>query len=149
MRPCCLSRQFVLFEMGILQQINFQSGLLNVEASGEFSLVEAKRAFLEMLAAVAQYQAERVLFDGRKLTGRPDDIERFFYGEFAAQETLRVVDDHGIVPRFAYVITEPLRDRGRLGETVALNRGMNVQTFESPEDALEWLEPTQRDRGDA
>ena len=29
------------------------------------------------------------------------------------------------------------------GETVAVNRGMNVKTFEIPEDAIEWLtDPT-------
>jgi hypothetical protein len=32
----------------------FESGFLKVEASGELSLQEAKRAFLEMLGVVAQ-----------------------------------------------------------------------------------------------
>ena len=34
---------------------------------------------------------------------------------------------------------EPLRDKTRLGETVAVNRGMIVKVFETPEDAIEWL----------
>ena len=45
--------------------MHFESGLLNVEAMGAFSLDEAKRAFLEMLGAVAHYQAKKVLLDGR------------------------------------------------------------------------------------
>lgn len=45
----------------------------------------------------------------------------------------------GRAAQFAYVIHEPLRDPGRYGETVAVNRGMNVKTFETPEEALEWL----------
>lgn len=62
-----------------------ESGLLNVDAMGEFSLKEAKRIFLEMLEAVALHKTMKVLFDGRKLIGKPDIMERFYYGEFAAR----------------------------------------------------------------
>ena len=119
--------------------MHFESGLLNVDASGEFSLEDAKQAFLELLEAVAQHKAQRILFDARKVTGKPKDMERFYYGEFVAGETHKIVVKHEIVPQFAYVLHEPLRDRTRLGETVAVNRGMNVKTFETPEDAIEWL----------
>ena len=125
--------------MTIQQNMHFQSGLLSVDASGEFSLEDAKQAFLEMLEAVAQHKAEKILFDGRNVKGRPEDLERFYYGEFAARETHRIVVEHKIVPRFSYVMHEPLRDPTRLGETIAVNRGMNVKTFETPEDAIEWL----------
>ena len=125
--------------MSIQQNMHFHSGLLSVHASGEFSVADAKQAFLEMLEAVAQHTAEKILFDGRKVKGKPKDLERFYYGEFAARETHRIVVEHNIVPRFAYVILEPLRDPTRLGETVAANRGMKVKTFETLEDAIEWL----------
>jgi hypothetical protein len=127
-------------EMITLDDMHFDSGLLSVVGSGEFSLEGAKQVFLEMLAAVAQYKAEKVLFDGRKLKGRPQELERFLYGEFAAKETTRLIQEHRIAPRFAYVINAPLRDPRRFGETVAINRGMNVRTFESVKDAFEWLE---------
>jgi hypothetical protein len=136
-------------KMSILQRMHFESGLLNVDATGEFSLEEAKRAFLEMLGAVAQYRAEKVLLDGRKLKGKPEDFERFFYGEFAAQETMRLLKEHGISLQFAYVIHEPLRDPQRLGEIVAVNRGMIVKTFETPEEAFEWLEINPAKKPDA
>jgi len=42
--------------MSIQQNMHFQSGLLKVDASGEFSLEDAKQAFREMLGAVAQYK---------------------------------------------------------------------------------------------
>ena len=136
--------------MGISQEIHFESGLLKVNARGEFSLEEAKRAFLEMLQAIVQYQAEKVLFDGRNLTGEPAHIERFFYGYFAATETITLVAKHRLrqAPRFAYVIHEPLRHPRRYGETVAVNRGMNVKTFETPKEALEWLGLTPPDKPD-
>ena len=128
--------------MSIQQEIRFESGVLKVDARGEFSLEEAKRAFLEILEAVAQYQAEKVLFDGRNLKGEPARIERFFYGYFAATETISLVALKRMrrAPQFAYVINEPLRDPRRYGETVAVNRGMHVKTFETPEEAFEWLE---------
>jgi hypothetical protein len=130
--------------MSIKQEMHFESGLLRVDARGEFSLEEAKRAFLEMLGAVAQYQAEKVLFDGRNLKGKPERIERFYYGYFAATETNRLMAEYRMphAPRFAYVMNEPLRDPRRYGQTVAVNRGMTVKTFETPEEAFAWLEPT-------
>ena len=125
--------------MSLQQKIHFESGLLSVDASGDFSLEDAKLAFLEMLGAVVQYKAEKILLDGRNVNGNPRDIERFYYGEFAARETRNIVVEHKIVPRFAYVLHEPLRDPARLGETVAMNRGMVIKVFENPEDATEWL----------
>ena len=125
--------------MSLQQKMHFESGLLSVDASGDFSLEDAKLAFLEMLGAVAQYKAEKILLDGRNVNGNPRDIERFYYGEFAARETRKIVVEHKIVPRFAYVLHEPLRDPARLGEAVAMNRGMVVKVFETPEDATEWL----------
>ena len=122
--------------------MHFESGVLKIDARGEFSLEEAKRAFREMLEAVAQHQAEKVLFDGRNLKGEPARIERFYYGYFAATETISFIAMKRMrqVPQFAYVINEPLRDPQRYGETVAVNRGMDVKTFETPEEAFEWLE---------
>jgi stage II sporulation SpoAA-like protein len=119
--------------------MHFQSGLLKVDASGEFSLEDARQAFREMLGAVVQYKAEKILIDGRNVKGFPTDLERFIYGEFVASETQKIVKKYRIAPRFAYVIHEPLRDSERLAETVAVNRGMDIKIFETSEDAFEWL----------
>jgi hypothetical protein len=86
-----------------------------------------------------QGNAEKILLDGRNVKGKPQDMERFHYSVFAARETHRIVVEHNLVSRFAYVVHEPLRDRERLGETVAVNRGMDVKVFEILEDAIEWL----------
>src|SRR5215472_5687980 len=128
--------------MSIRQEIHFESGLLNVDASGEFSLEEAQRAFLEMLGAVAQYKAKKVLFDARKVKGKPETLERFYYGHFAATETIRLVREHRIAPRFAYVVHPPLLDPQRFGEIVAVNRGIIGKAFETPKEAFKWLKLT-------
>jgi hypothetical protein len=138
-------------KMDIILEIRPESGFLNVGAMGEFSLQEAKRTFLEMLEAVARYKVKKVLFDGRRLTGAPETIERFYYGEFAAN-SVKFKDRGGSADtKFAYVLKEPVLDPQRFGETVAVNRGMLVMAFDNPEDALGWLgiaPPNKPDAGD-
>ena len=126
--------------MGIIIEIRPELSYLNVGAMGEFSLQEAKRTFLEMLEAVAQHQVKKVLLDGRRLTGDPQTIERFYYGKFAA-DSVWMFKDRGIslATKFAYVLKEPVLDPQRFGETVAVNRGMLVKAFDDLEDALGWL----------
>ena len=123
--------------MDIIIEMRPESGYLHASATGEFSLEEAKRTFLEMLEAVARHQVMKVLFDGRRLTGDPDTLERFYYGKYAADAVLQF-KDRGVSPatQFAYVLKEPVLDPQRFGETVAVNRGMLVKTFDNLEDAL-------------
>ena len=73
-----------------------------------------KRTFLEMPEAVARHQVKKVLFDGRRLTGDPGTLERFYYGKFAADAVLEF-KDRGVAPatQFAYVLKEPVLDPRR------------------------------------
>jgi|SRR5215216_2956349 hypothetical protein len=127
--------------MGMFLRTCVGSGWLRVIVTGEFSLEEAKSTFLEMLEAVAHYHTEKILFDGRDLTGEPSAIQRFLYGEFAASAVARERRKRGLsrALQFAYVLQEPVLDPQRFGETVAVNRGMWVKAFDNLEDALEWL----------
>ena len=137
--------------MGMILRICAGSGLLRVIATGEFSLAEAERTFLEMLDAVARHKTEKILLDGRELQGEPDTIQRFLYGEFAAHAVARYIRERG-VPRaaqFAYVLQEPVLDPQRFGETVAVNRGMWVKAFDNLEDAHGWLRLAPANKPDA
>jgi len=118
-----------------------ESDYVYVTATGEFSLDEAQRSFLEMLESVARFKSTKVLFDGRMLVGEPKVMERFYYGEFAARSVANFAS-RGVSPatRFAYVLEEPLLDPERFGETVALNRGMRVRAFDNLEPARAWLD---------
>ena len=120
-----------------------QNSQLRIALEGEFSLVEAQAQFVDILDGVVTHQARRVLVDGRALTGQPDSIQRYFYGEFVAN-AVGAVSGRGLArpPKFAYVLLEPVLDSGRLGQTVAKNRGMNVQTFDNMSDAEYWLSAT-------
>jgi hypothetical protein len=114
--------------------------LLRVTVTGEFSLENSKRNFLETLQVLREYRLPKVLFDGSKLTGEPTTMDRFHYGEFIASEFNKFVIAEGFVPRFAYVIAPPVIDPQRFGENVAVNRGMNARIFDNFSDAYQWLE---------
>ncbi len=128
--------------MSIKQEIRPESDFLNVTAAGDFSLAEGKRTFLEMLKAVARHKVRKVLFDGRRVEGEPETMERFYYGEFAANAFAESAKLGAVArsTRFAYVLEEPVLDPKRLGETVAVNRGMLLKAFDNLQDACSWLE---------
>jgi hypothetical protein len=124
----------------MILEISAESGFLHVGAVGKFSLVEAKRTFIEMLEAVARNKVGKVLFNGRGLVGNPKLMERFYYGEFAAQAVAKFAA-RGVshATQFAYVLELPMLDPERFGEVVAVNRGMFVKAFDNLDDALTWL----------
>lgn len=117
-----------------------EAGYLHVDMSGEFSLDEAKRTFVQILKGVAQYKVTKVLIDGRKVTGEVKIHERFDHGQFAA-EMFREFVKHGVPPetKFARVLNYPVLDKNRLGQIVAQNRGMNIKVTDSLAEACEWL----------
>jgi hypothetical protein len=127
--------------MGMTIQVTASENVLHVLAEGEFDLDEARRTFVEMVDAIVDAQSEKVLFDGRRIAGEPAIIERFYYGEFVADIVKRQIEDETIPasPRFSYVLKPPVLDPERLGEIVAVNRGVNVKAFDNPSDAIAWL----------
>jgi hypothetical protein len=116
------------------------NGVLYANFTGVFSLADAKESFTIMLQEVVRNKIAKVLFDGRLVTGAPTTIERLLYAEFAATEVREQCHSIRLFPSFAYLMLPPLRDPGRFGENVAVNRGMNMETFEKMEDAVEWLD---------
>jgi len=126
--------------MAVVEYI--EPGFVRAKTDGKFDIENAKGTFLEILDLIDQHKAVKVLLDHRALSGEPTVIERFYYGEFVADAVngLRSRGWIGAMPQFAYVMLEPVLDPMRLGETVAVNRGMNVKTFEDESEALEWLD---------
>ena len=76
------------------------------------------RHFLETLEAVVQYQAQNVLFDGRTLKGKPHDLERFLYGEFAAKETMRLSRNTDLLRGLPTSSTNLFATQGNLEKTL-------------------------------
>ena len=116
------------------------SGLLYATLTGGFSLEEAQRTFLQILASLEQHGVPKVVVDGRPLTGEPSDAERYLYGEFVAKAVSEQCSRmKWNTPQFAYLLIPPVGDPERLGENAAVNRGMFVKTFDNLNDALQWL----------
>ena len=130
--------------MELTIQIESDRGLLCATYSGEFSLPEAEITFHEILDGLVKHKLKKVLIDGRQLTGNLQPLERFYYGKYVADAVAHAVNRNKIeVPRFAYVLQKPMLDPNRFGETVAVNRGMRVKTFEKIEQAEWWLDVAQ------
>ena len=126
--------------MKLTLRISANEGLLHATYSGDFALAEAERTFLQLLEALERHKVQKVLVDGRAITGEPSTFERFLYGEFVAEEVNKLCNRVMCpMPQFAYVLVEPVLDPRRLGETVAINRRMFVKAFDNLNDALEWL----------
>jgi hypothetical protein len=127
--------------MGVNLKLERDGDLLYATVRGPFSLEESKKRFLEILDAALRSESNKVVVDGREMTGLPDGPDRFFYGEFAAH-SLREHILKGLVgkpPSFAFVLSPPILDPERFGVTVAANRGMRVKAFDNPDEALAWL----------
>jgi len=122
-------------------QTSCESGVLYVEVAGEFLLEEAEMTFVETIREAVRRQATKILIDGRTIEGEPEVIERFYFGEFAARTVLDYYFEKSSwrVPTFAFVLKEPTLHPKRFGETVMLNRGMQVKVFDKVEQARLWL----------
>ncbi len=127
--------------MNMNLDITREKGYLCAHVTGEFFLAEANDCVVSIFEAVAQHGLQKVLVDCRQLKGEPTTLERFVHSTFAVREMGRFADA-GVLrgTRFAYVGNEPLIDRNRFGETVAVNRGLNVKVSLSKQEALQWLE---------
>src|SRR5215472_1447220 len=115
--------------MNMVVHMSSDSVCLYGKGSGEFSLAEAERTFLEIVEEVERQKVGgKVLLDGRGVEGDPKMIERFYYGEFAARTVAEYVVRNGCAsPEFAYVLHVPMLDPNRFGEMVALNRGVCIK----------------------
>jgi hypothetical protein len=124
----------------ITLRVDLEHHLLHVTYIGEFSLAAAEESFQQLLEALVKDKLRKVLVDGRQIVGDPEPLERFYYGKYVADSVSQMINRLRIdVPRFAYVLREPVLDPNRFGETVAVNRGMRVRTFDDLQQAEWWL----------
>ena len=117
---------------------------------GEYAYSETGSIFDKMLAACEKHQSARVLVDGRKLTGNPTTLERF---NFAIQLTVKYFAlrmANKIPPiRFGFVANHPIVDPRKIGETVAVNRGLPIKVSTELKDVLDWLNVEEEKGSDA
>lgn len=121
-------------------------GSLTVQASskGDFCLVEVEGPFeIETALQIYEYSVDqarihpncRALMDLRGVSGKPSMDELYQLGCWAAELDRRA----GPVLRVGIVGNPPLIGPERFGETVARNRGANMQVFDDWEAAITWI----------
>ena len=114
--------------------LEFMEGYCRYRLSGHGSLPEAATKVIEVIAFCKKQGIRRLLVDVTNWTGheKPSAAERFDWGEMFAAAA-------GPTVKAALVARRELMDPEKFEVTVATNRGMVGNVFDSEKDALEWL----------
>jgi hypothetical protein len=106
-------------------------------ANGNYSLPEANHLFKQAIDKAVLYNRHKILIDVTNVTGSIPYIDRFYYSKNLAEYSIN--NSFNKANSIAVVGKEPIVDKDRFGETVAVNRGLNVRVFTDMEDATMWL----------
>jgi hypothetical protein len=102
--------------------------------SGHGPLADAAGKVIEAIEFSREQKISRLLIDAQNWTGHksPDTIERFTWaGAFAAAARSTV--------KLALVVRPEMMDPDKFEVTVARNRGLMGDVFDSEKEALAWL----------
>lgn len=123
-------------------QIKFKArkGLLLAEISGEWMLNQACNLLDETIDCAIECNAEKVLLEGRALTGHISTFNRYEYTDYFVELVLKAQKNSRLDNiRFGVVALEPILDPLRFGETVARNRGVDIKVSDSFPEILNFL----------
>ncbi len=123
--------------MSIAIETKLEKEYLELKFKGDFSLAEAKKAYKYTIDTAVEHQKSKVLIDALEVSGTMTIMERFEIAEFLTLYCQK--NALGKIARIALVGKEPLVDRHRFGEIVAVNRGLNVKVFTDWTEALMWI----------
>jgi hypothetical protein len=118
-------------------ELTVEEDLILVTASGEYSLVKANNLFKFSIDNVLAHNKNKILVDVTSLTGSIPFFDRYQYAEFLANYK---AEHASKIHKIAVVGKEPIVDKDRFGETVAVNRGVNGRVFTEMSQALAWLD---------
>jgi len=119
--------------------LKVKDNYLSVAVSGHFSLSEAKLMYTAALESLLTNELTKLFIDAFKVKGKVTTIERYYFGEFAAYESLKYMKSG--LKRIAVTIygEEPIIDPHRFGEIVARNRGLNLKVTTDKNESLKFL----------
>jgi hypothetical protein len=97
-------------------------------------LATAAREVVEVIAYARERGFRRLLIDTTRSTGHksPDTLERYLFAQAFA-------DAAGSVVKLVLVLRPEMMDPEKFEVTVAKNRGLAGNVFDSEKDALAWL----------
>jgi hypothetical protein len=118
-------------------EITVEEDILLIDVNGYYSITKANNLFKLAIDSALSNNKRKVLIDVTNITGSIPFFDRFRFSEFLSQ--YRIKHALGKIDRIAVVGKEPIVDKERFGETVAVNRGTNIRVFTDPSEASIWL----------
>jgi hypothetical protein len=118
-------------------EVILEEGFIRIKASGYYSLQNANHLFKLSIDSAVLHGKRNILIDVINIQGNIPFFDRFQFAEFLANYKA----EHALteVDRIAVVGEEPIVHSNRFGETVAVNRGVNLRVFTDMNQALGWL----------
>ena len=114
-----------------------EEDFVRIVVTGNYSLLKANHLFSHSIENALLHRRAKILIDVTNIAGNIPFFDRFEYATFLA----RYKREHAStkVSRIAVVGHEPIVDKNKFGETVAINRGANVRVFTDMDNAYAWL----------
>jgi len=120
--------------------VKLEDNFVLLLASGKYSLLNANNLFQISIDSALSNNKSKILIDVTDVTGNIPFFDRFqfseFFAEYKAKHAFREVN------KIAVVGQEPIVHDGKFGETVAVNRGLNVRVYTNMNEAMAWLTNT-------
>jgi len=115
-------------------------GYLYVRFSGPYSTAAACTAYTQTLQGAARHRETRILIDCTAVSGPMTTVDRRDFGQFMAEEQVRMSGQLAAPPQVGILVTSALMDPNRFTQVVANNRGVRMRSSESLQELLSWLE---------
>jgi hypothetical protein len=127
--------------MALDYKIEPQPGHLRLICEGRYEPSLNGEFSDQVLGACEKYRPSKMLIDTLRVEGEMSTMDRYNLATLSAKKYLEG-KLAGKIPgcRFAFVGSNPLVDPKRFGETVAVNRGIDLKVFTEMKEALAWLE---------
>ena len=116
------------------QHFEVMDGYCCYRLSGQGPLAEAAGKVIEVIAFAREQRMHNLLIDTTRWTGHqsPDTVERYTWAQAFAEAARSTV-------KLAMVVRPEMVDPDNFEVTVARNRGLMGNVFDSERDALAWL----------
>jgi hypothetical protein len=116
------------------EHFEVREGYCSYRLSGHGPLAEAAGKVIDAIGYSREQRIRNLLIDATRWTGhsRPDVWERFTWAEAFANAARSSV-------KLAMVVRPEMMDPDKFEVTVAKNRGLRGNVFDSEKEALDWL----------
>ena len=95
--------------------------------------------YTDALESLLDNKFSKLFFNAYKVEGKVSTIDRYYFGEFAAFESLEYMRKGLLKIAVSVYGREPIIDPERFGEIVARNRGLNLKVTTNKNEALQFL----------